>query len=78
MTSESDPASTCAWPIQSGAGAVHKLPTDHVDAAAKRQSIHPLEFHFLYLSACNAEGGRDLLELLCEDLAPRPAAEFAV
>ena len=34
MTSERDPASTCAWPIEAGAGAIHKLPTGHVDAAA--------------------------------------------
>jgi len=74
MTSERDPASTCALPIESGAGAVHKLPTDHVDDAAKRQRIHPLEFHFLYLRACDAEGGRDLFQLLCQDLAPREAA----
>ena len=77
MTSERDPASTCGWPIEAGAGAIHKLPTDHVDAAAERQRIHPLEFHFLYLRACGAEGGHDLLELVCQDLAPRAAAVAA-
>ena len=70
MTSERDPASTCAWPIESGSVAVHKLPTDHVDAAAKRRRIHPLEFHFLYLRACDAEGGHDLLSAGLPRLRP--------